>query len=145
MIQIGGSGPVGLTGEVRMWGGTIAAVPNGWLPCDGAAISRTTYSALFNVIGTQYGSGDGSTTFNLPDVRDRFPVGAKQDSAGIAKSNLEGSLNKTGGDTNQPPRTGNGVNSVTAQSGGGRTAAEPEAQYHPFVPPYVAFAFIIKT
>lgn len=50
--------------------------PNGWLKCDGRAVSRTTYSLLFSVIGTSFGTGDGSTTFNLPDLRDRFPVGA---------------------------------------------------------------------
>lgn len=50
--------------------------PNGWLKCDGRAVSRETYAALFSVIGTTFGSGDGSTTFNLPDLRDSFPVGA---------------------------------------------------------------------
>lgn len=49
--------------------------PNGYLLCQGQAISRTTYANLFDVIGTKYGSGDGSTTFNLPDLRGRVPVG----------------------------------------------------------------------
>ena len=53
-----------------------ASAPAGWLLCRGQAISRTVYAALFAVIGTTYGAGDGSTTFNLPDLRDRFPVGA---------------------------------------------------------------------
>lgn len=52
-------------GAIAAFGGSIA--PTGWLICDGSAISRTTYAALFAVIGTKYGSGDGSTTFNLPD------------------------------------------------------------------------------
>jgi microcystin-dependent protein len=53
-----------------------SASPSGeWLLCDGAAVSRSTYQALFNTIGTAYGSGDGSTTFNLPDMRGRMPVG----------------------------------------------------------------------
>lgn len=47
----------------------------GFLLCDGSAISRTTYSALFSAIGTTYGAGDGSTTFNIPDLRGRVPVG----------------------------------------------------------------------
>lgn len=47
-------------------------VPIGWLPCDGRTVSRTTYSALFAAIGTTYGAGDGSTTFNLPDTRGLF-------------------------------------------------------------------------
>lgn len=47
--------------------------PSGWLRANGAAVSRTTYAALFAAIGTTYGAGDGSTTFNLPDVRAEFP------------------------------------------------------------------------
>ncbi len=49
--------------------------PENWLICDGSEVSRTTYAELFNVIGTSYGSGDGSTTFNLPDKRGRVSVG----------------------------------------------------------------------
>lgn len=45
------------------------------LPCNGSAVSRTTYATLFGVIGTAFGVGDGSTTFNVPDFRDRFPIG----------------------------------------------------------------------
>lgn len=47
-------------------------VPDGWLLCNGAAVSRTTYANLFAVIGTKYGTGDGSTTFNLPNLAGRF-------------------------------------------------------------------------
>ena len=50
----------------------LAAVPSGWLECDGSAISRTTYAALFSVIGTAYGVGNGTTTFNLPNYKDSF-------------------------------------------------------------------------
>ena len=49
-----------------------ASAPEGWLLCDGRAINRTTYAALFAAIGTSHGSGDGSTTFNLPDYRWTF-------------------------------------------------------------------------
>ncbi len=49
----------------------------GWLVCDGRAVSRATYSALFEIIGTFYGAGDGVDTFNLPDGRGRVPVGAQ--------------------------------------------------------------------
>lgn len=51
------------------------SAPSGWLLCSGAAVSRTTYAALFAVIGTTYGAGDGSTTFNLPDLRGRVAAG----------------------------------------------------------------------
>lgn len=52
-----------------------ATAPTGWLSCDGSAVSRTVYSALFTAIGTTYGAGDGSTTFNLPSMVDRVAVG----------------------------------------------------------------------
>lgn len=50
----------------------MSSAPSGWLKCNGAAISRTTYSALFASIGTTFGGGNGSTTFNLPDLRGEF-------------------------------------------------------------------------
>jgi microcystin-dependent protein len=53
-----------------------AIVPAGYLLCDGGAVSRTTYPALFTAIGTVHGAGDGSTTFNVPDFRGRGPLGA---------------------------------------------------------------------
>ena len=60
-------------GTVSPWGGT--STPTGWLLCDGAAVSRSTYSALFTAIGTTYGTGDGSSTFNVPDLRGRTVCG----------------------------------------------------------------------
>ena len=62
------------TGMVVPYAGAVA--PDGWLLCQGQAVSRTTYAQLFSVIGTTYGSGDGSTTFNLPDMRGRVAVGS---------------------------------------------------------------------
>jgi len=62
-----------LTGSVIMW--TTNTAPSGYLECDGSAVSRTTYSALFAIIGTTWGSGDGVTTFNIPDMRGYFPRG----------------------------------------------------------------------
>lgn len=61
------------TGGIAPYAGSSA--PSGWLLCDGAAVSRTTYAALFAVVSTTYGVGDGSTTFNLPDLRGRVPAG----------------------------------------------------------------------
>jgi len=61
------------TGTVAMWVTTTA--PSGWLICDGSAISRTTFSNLFDTIGTSFGVGDGSTTFNIPNFRGRTAVG----------------------------------------------------------------------
>lgn len=53
-------------GFVELYAGSVA--PTGWLLCDGSAVSRTTYSVLFALIGTMYGAGDGTTTFNLPNL-----------------------------------------------------------------------------
>lgn len=62
------------TGIILMYGG--AAAPSGFLLCDGSAVSRTTYAALFVAISTTFGVGDNSTTFNVPDLRHRAPIGA---------------------------------------------------------------------
>lgn len=74
------------TASIIAYGGTTA--PTGWLLCDGSAVSRTTYSALFAVIAETAGQGDNSTTFNVPDLRGRFlrgmdaAVGRDPDAAG---------------------------------------------------------------
>jgi microcystin-dependent protein len=65
-----------VTGEIRMYAGSSA--PAGWLVCDGSAVSRTTYATLFAVMGTTFGAGDGSTTFNLPNFKGRIPIGVGQ-------------------------------------------------------------------
>jgi microcystin-dependent protein len=61
-----------------------AAAPAGWLLCDGAAVSRTTYAVLFAAIGTAFGAGDGSTTFAVPDLRGRVPAGVDNMGTGAA-------------------------------------------------------------
>lgn len=61
------------TGGVIQW--TTASAPTGFILCDGSAVSRTTYSGLFSLVGTTYGAGDASTTFNVPDTRDKWIVG----------------------------------------------------------------------
>lgn len=58
-------------------------VPQGWLFCNGQAISRTSYHKLFNTIGTIYGTGNGTTTFNLPNLQNRFPMGKGTSSLGV--------------------------------------------------------------
>lgn len=69
------------TGVMLDWGGAAGSPPSGWLHCDGAAISRSTYSDLFAAIGTTYGVGNGSTTFDLPDFQNRMAVGSEGDYA----------------------------------------------------------------
>lgn len=67
-----------VTGAILAFGGTAA--PSGYLLCNGALVSRTTYAALFAAIGTNFGVGDGSTTFGPPDLRGRTPIGTGQGS-----------------------------------------------------------------
>jgi microcystin-dependent protein len=68
------------TGSLIMW--TTGTAPTGWLLCAGAAVSRSTYAALFAVIGTTFGVGDGTTTFNVPNYTNRVPYGATLASTG---------------------------------------------------------------
>lgn len=96
-------GPESFTGLIAYF--PVSTIPTGWLYCDGAAYSRTTYSRLFNVIGTTYGAGDGVTTFNVPDLRDYFIRGwngfrdFNEDEAGNVgahKHSLEGMVTSAG-------------------------------------------------
>ena len=81
-----------VVGAVVAFAGSTS--PDGWLLCDGSAVSRTTYAALFAVIGTTYGSGDGSTTFALPNLTNKFIQGSS--TAGTVKAaglpNISGSI-----------------------------------------------------
>lgn len=85
-------GVINPVGVVQAYAGSTT--PDGWLLCDGSAVSRTTYADLFTVIGTTYGTGDGSTTFNLPDLADKFIEGSS--TSGTTKSaglpNITGKL-----------------------------------------------------
>ena len=100
------------SGAISMFA-AITTPPSGWLFCDGAAVSRTTYSALFSAISTTYGSGDGSTTFNVPDLRGRFAMGADNfNSAAGAANRITSSAaiaNTSGEDTHLLSSTETGV------------------------------------
>lgn len=79
-IPKGDKGDTGLQGDSSLAAGTISlwvgdTAPANWLLCNGAAVSRTTYASLFAAIGTKYGAGDGSTTFNVPNLKGRTPFG----------------------------------------------------------------------
>jgi microcystin-dependent protein len=86
-----------------------ASLPSGYLWCDGSAVSRSTYSALFSAIGSAHGSGDGSTTFNVPDYRGRFIRGTDNMGTGAA-SRDPGSASRTAMATGG--NTGNNVGSI---------------------------------
>ena len=73
-LTVTGTNNVVPAGSLLMW--PTGSAPTGYLLCNGAAVSRSTYAALFGVIGTTFGAGDTTTTFNLPDYRNRMPIGA---------------------------------------------------------------------
>jgi microcystin-dependent protein len=89
------SGFVSPIGAIISFAGQAA--PQGWLICDGSQVSRTTYVELFNVVGTSFGSGDGASTFNLPDFRRRVPVGM----GGAGTPALGNQIGSTGGQESQ--------------------------------------------
>jgi len=81
------------TGIIVPW--TDTSVPAGFLECDGAAVSRTTYADLFAVIGTTYGAGNGSTTFDLPDLQDNVVIG-KSNTKALASTGGANTVSSTG-------------------------------------------------
>lgn len=126
-------------GVISMYGATTA--PTGYLLCDGAAVSRTTYVDLFGVIGTTFGAGDGSTTFNVPNYSgsNRFPRGAATPGG-------------TGGATTHTHTLSASTDARwRAAPGTPADKAHNDADHvHPVstdsnVPPYLDTVFIIKT
>jgi len=125
------------TATIVPW--TTASIPTGYLECDGAAVSRSTYSALFAIIGTTYGAGDGASTFNVPNLADNVAV-SKSNNKALASTggaNTVASTGNVGGSTanaslstaqlanhshNMPsgpgPWGGGGSNNTTQQPGG---------------------------
>ena len=63
------------TGMILPFSAVAGSIPTGYLNCDGAAVSRSTYSALFSLLSTTYGAGDGASTFNVPNLAGRFAIG----------------------------------------------------------------------
>ena len=113
-------------GAIQAYGGETA--PAGWLICDGSTVSRTGYSELFSAIGTAFGEGDGSTTFNLPDLRGRTAIGS---GLGTDRDAVERTLGQTGGHervtltTEQIPSHSHGYQKPVLMWGSGANAAWP--------------------
>jgi microcystin-dependent protein len=154
------------TGGIMMWG--TGTAPTGWLLCAGTAVSRTTYAALFAVIGTTFGSGDGSTTFNLPNYTNRMPYGTTLAATGGSADAVVVSHTHTATSTVTDPshshtipfgaRIGTGSN--TSDSQGGNTISTNSATTgitvsttnestgvsgtNANLPPYIGINFIIK-
>jgi microcystin-dependent protein len=101
------------TGIVVPWG--TASVPSGFLACDGSAVSRTTYSALFAVVGTTYGVGDGSTTFNVPNLAGRTVI-SKSNNQSLASTGGANCITPTGNISGATGNTTLTVNQIPSHS-----------------------------
>lgn len=148
------------SGTVIVFAGT--STPTDYLLCDGSAVSRATYSTLFGVVGTTYGSGDGSSTFNVPDLRGRAPFG-KDDMGGSAASRI---TNAISGITGTAVGSAGGSQSLTAHThtystvatgtqgadpggnvaaGGTTTTSSTGAGASQNMPPAIIMLYVIKT
>jgi microcystin-dependent protein len=161
-------GGIAPTGSLTMWAGAIVSPPTGWLACNGANVSRTTYSALFAVIGTSFGVGDNSTTFGLPNLLNKFPVGAGDtyslaDTGGSANAivvshthtvtdpgHKHGGVYSRVGTQNQ---FGSNIYSLMSDTTSNTSSASTDISIdsagssgtNANLPPYIAVGFIIKT
>jgi len=147
-----------------------ATAPEGWLLYDGSAVSRTTYATLFSAIGTTFGAGNGSTTFNVPNLKGRMPVGidsaqtefdTRGETGGAKAVTLTAAQSGLPAHTHTPNSTGSYVlangtggpgGTANVSTGGGgyiqttlnNNAAANASQAHENMPPYMALHFIIK-
>lgn len=144
-------------GSMTPYAGT--SLPSGWLACDGAAVSRATYAALFTAISTTWGVGDGSTTFNVPNMQRRAAVG----SGGTGTGTLGNAVGNTGGaetvtltTTEMPSHNHDiGPTSSASNTGGGIGNAMQQATVqsgnrggggaHNNIAPSAVVMYIIKT
>jgi microcystin-dependent protein len=152
-----------ITGSIQMW--PTASAPTGYLLCAGAAVSRTTYAALFAIIGTTFGVGDGSTTFNVPNYSNRMPYGTTIGATGGSADavvvshthtatvtdpgHLHGGVFIVSGSTVGDNRTTNAssYNGFTATATTGITVANSTTGVsgtNANLPPYLGINFIIK-
>lgn len=160
-----------ITGELKMW--PTAAAPAGYLLCNGALVSRTTYADLFAIIGTTYGAGDNTTTFGLPNFNDRMPIGAgvtysanttggSKDAITVSHTHTAtdaghthgyavwfdaaGSHTQYGSDGGQPYSSAGGASKTTVSSAASISVASAGASgTNANLPPYIGVHFIIRT
>ena len=134
-----------------------ATPPAGWLACNGANVSRTTYSALFAVISTTFGVGDGSTTFTLPTSARRTLVG----SGGTGTATLGNAIGNSGGEeahaqiiaelaahthtTGQPSKGGTSTPTQTLSASGGTSGSTGSGTAFNIIQPSLIVTYIIKT
>lgn len=139
------------TGSILPYGSTT--VPTDYLLCDGTAVSRTTYADLFGIISTSFGAGDGSTTFNVPDMRQRFVLGKAVSGTGSTFAGTGGTIDHL--HTVDPPATTSGGPSATvAATALTGSAASPVHTHSVDIasfnsgtsnPPFIVTVYIIRT
>lgn len=113
-MPMGGNTSGAQCGDVKFW--PTSSAPAGWLKANGALVSRTTYAALFAVIGTTYGAGDGATTFGLPDLRGEFVRGL-DDGRGVDAARAVGSAQADAFKSHSHSYVRDGYNYFAAQAG----------------------------
>lgn len=123
-------------GAIMAWGGATA--PSGWLMADGSAVSRTEYASLFAEIGTTFGTGDGTMTFNVPDLRGRTPFGYDS-----AQTEFD-TIGETGGSkTTSFPTQGDGTSTGNGLTYSESMSSVDDGTYNN-LPPYQTVNYIIK-
>lgn len=138
-------------GMITQYAGTTA--PSGYLLCQGQAVSRVTYADLFSVIGIKYGAGNGSSTFNLPDLRSKFPAGYNPSASSFDE------LGKTGGssnhehvffdissttNSNQTRSFSTGSTSISTPTTSHTHVVSNTSETESSIPPYITLNYIIK-
>lgn len=169
IVGVVDSGDPTPVGAVTAYAGTDTALPGGWVLCDGRAVSRTDFPVLYARLGTSYGAGDGATTFNLPNLVGRFPLGVSATrprgttggaervtlSAGQMPGHEHGSA---GGHTHTLANGANdvqvasgtgafvaGLNDQTTSSSGAHThAVRGNNESHENMPPFQVLHYLIK-
>tara|TARA_R110002012_G_scaffold238372_1_gene412161 strand:+ start:1284 stop:1865 length:582 start_codon:yes stop_codon:yes gene_type:complete len=121
------------TATIVPW--TTASVPSGFLECNGAAVSRSTYSALFAIVGTTYGAGDGSSTFNVPNLADNLPVG-KSNNKAVGSTGGAETVASTGNISGSTANATISTPQLASHSHGGASAFTPPATVHLYSNPY---------
>lgn len=130
------------TGAILAFGGSAA--PTGYRLCNGDVVSRATFAALFAVLGTAYGAGDGSTTFKLPDLRQRFPLGKAAGGVGATLGGTGGAIDHAHVQTQHthpvdPTPTTSGTPSATQPFGSPSGGSDVAAASHTHVTDIVSF------
>lgn len=139
------------SGTIMLWAGAIANIPSGWLECNGDPKDRDVYPDLFAAIGTIHG-GDGNPNFNLPDLTEKFVIGAEKDDGGKPKTDIESpAVYRQSGDNaihNHGGVVDDANDPVQFEGGGGGGGVHQthnhavNSDYH--IPPFYTMVFIIK-